>query len=151
MANSDEVFSKVVAFSTHASRSGVEFLNVNHQDKVIVFQKGSVVGQIAVVEHEAGIVLIVIRIPVVWKPKKIDGSTLLSLLQKNSEIFYGALGYDRQNNIIVFSYTLLGDTLDAEEMFVALTVMSNYADDIDEELCRLTSGERGVDYLRKQL
>ena len=151
MANADEVFNKVVAFSAHASQSGVEFLNVSQEAKVVAFRRGSVVGNIRVIEVDNGIVFVRIYIPIVWKPKRIDGNTLLKLMQMNSKMTYGALGYDKDANIIDYSYTLLGNTLDAEEMFAALTIMSNYADDIDEELCQLTGGERGVDYIRKHL
>lgn len=108
------------------------------------------VGKVGVVDNGDGIIMVIIHIPIVWKPKRLDGNTLLDLLQKNSDILYGALGYDRKNNVIDYSYTLLGNTLDAEEMFAALAIMSTYADNIDEELCQLTGGERGVDFLSRQ-
>lgn len=149
MASLEEVFAKVIAFSAQASRAGVEFLNINQEEKKILFKRGSVVGQILVVERDEGIILVLIHIPIVWKPKRIDGNTLLKILQMNSNILYGAIGFDQKANMIDFSYALLGNTLDAEEMFMALVLMSKYADDIDEELCQLTGGERGIDYLSK--
>jgi len=149
MASLEEVFAKVIAFSAQASRAGVEFLNINQEEKKILFKRGSVVGQILVREWNEGIILVLIHIPIVWKPKRIDGNTLLKILQMNSNILYGAIGFDQKANMIDFSYALLGNTLDAEEMLMALVLMSKYADDIDEELCQLTGGERGIDYLSK--
>jgi len=149
MASLEEVFAKVIAFSAQASRAGVEFLNINQEEKKILFKRGSVVGQILVREWNEGIILVLIHIPIVWKLKRIDGNTLLKILQMNSNILYGAIGFDQKANMIDFSYALLGNTLDAEEMLMALVLMSKYADDIDEELCQLTGGERGIDYLSK--
>ncbi len=149
MASLEEIFAKVIAFSAQASQAGVEFLNVDQEDKTILFKRGSVVGRILIRELHEGIILVLIHIPIVWKPKRIDGNTLLKILQMNSDIIYGAIGFDRKANMIDFSYALLGNTLDAEEMFMALAIMSKYADDIDEELCQLTNGERGIDYLSK--
>ncbi len=149
--NVDQVFTKVVASSVHASQAGIEFLKVDEENKVLLFKKGSVIGQILVKEWNEGIILVLIHIPIVLKPRRIDGNTLLKILQMNSDIIYGAIGYNRRENIIDFSHTLLGNTLDTEEIFMALTIMSQYADDIDEELCQLTGGDRGIDFLKKQL
>lgn len=144
-----EVFTKVVDYVSKLE--DVQIQNVDSDEHTLYFTKGSVWGSITLTTYPEveEVILVLIRIPVVINPRNLDEGVLRDLLHRNLENIYGGFGISREDNSVWLCYTLLGNTLDIDQLNIALITMSVFADTIDEELCALTGGERGSDFLRR--
>lgn len=62
--------------------------------------------------------------------------------------FFGNLHYirDIDGGLLVFEHTLLGDYLDADELYGALGALASTGNDLDDELQKRFGGKRFVDH-----
>jgi hypothetical protein len=63
------------------------------------------------------------------------------------KFFFGSLHYvpEVDDGLLVFEYTLLGDYLDADELYNALAALAVTGNDLDDELQKRFGGKRFVD------
>lgn len=66
------------------------------------------------------------------------------LLRKNVDFRFGALGIDDDDDII-FSQTVVADTLDKEELRATVFAVMGSADELDDEIVQRWGGRRGSD------
>ncbi|MGK4005649.1 YbjN domain-containing protein [Sorangium sp. So ce1036] len=72
----------------------------------------------------------------------------MKLLRLNARIRFGAFGYVAQGSCVVIAHTLLGgETLDAEEILVALRDLSVLADEYDDRIVDEAGGKRMQDLI----
>ncbi|WP_437665918.1 T3SS (YopN, CesT) and YbjN peptide-binding chaperone 1 [Sorangium sp. So ce1182] len=72
----------------------------------------------------------------------------MKLLRLNARIRFGAFGYVAQGSCVVIVHTLLGgETLDAEELLVALRDLSVLADEYDDRIVEEAGGQRMQDLI----
>lgn len=67
------------------------------------------------------------------------------LAEKNHQLLFGKFSLDTQGNGVWYEHVLLGDYLDAEELVVAVAAIALTADELDEEVARLSGGKRVAD------
>ncbi len=144
-----DVFYKVVDYVSKLDE--VQITNVDSEDLMLFFTRGTVFGIILVTPYPQveEVILIIIRIPVVINAKNFDPELLKDLLRRTYDTVYGGFGLSDEDDNIWLCYTLLGNTIDIDQLNVALTVLTAFADSVDEELCEKAQGERGTDYLKK--
>jgi hypothetical protein len=71
---------------------------------------------------------------------------LLYLLRQNSEMRFGAFGLDKEGDIF-FEYSVVGSTVDKEEMKTATLAVVTTADQYDDLIKEKWGGMRQVDML----
>jgi hypothetical protein len=67
------------------------------------------------------------------------------LVEKNFELLFGKFSLDTNGNAVWYEHVLLGDFLDAEELFVAVAAVALTADQHDEEIAKMAQGKRVAD------
>jgi len=144
-----DVFYKVVDYVSKLDEVNIQ--NVDSEDLMLFFTRGTVFGTILVTPYPQveEVILIVIRIPVVINAKNFDPDLLRDLLRKTYDTVYGGFGLSDEDNNIWLCYTLLGNNIDIDQLNVALTLLTAFADEVDEELCEKAKGERGTDFLKR--
>lgn len=70
------------------------------------------------------------------------------LLRLNAELYFGAFAVDPEDNSIIFSHRLYGDTLDREELEWAIGAVAGTADEQDDEIVKRWGGLRALDRVR---
>jgi len=66
------------------------------------------------------------------------------LLQWNTEMNFGAFGVNSDNEV-VFSHTIVGSTMDPEELWTMVLAVINTADDYDDQIVARWGGVRAID------
>lgn len=66
------------------------------------------------------------------------------LLRKNAELHFGSFSL-LFDDTIMYSYSLAGSTIDANELEAAVTSVSVIADHYDDEIVAMAGGKRAVD------
>jgi hypothetical protein len=68
------------------------------------------------------------------------------LLRQNDRMRYGAFGLDKDNDVF-FEHSVLGSTLDKEELMASVMAVLNTADRYDDEIRQRWGGRRALDRL----
>lgn len=149
--NLEEVWEMVkeVSFYLNTKFHDLKILRVSETEKKIIFQHESVIAISEVREFNEELNGLQLFVPVVFDFRKLDGETLLSLLEENRSLIFGSYFIDKNNRLIGLTHNFLGDTLDPEEFFTAIIGMMSYANSVDEKLCGKTAGKRGIDIIRR--
>jgi hypothetical protein len=69
------------------------------------------------------------------------------LLRKNEEMRFGAFGIDAEGDI-EFEHTIVGSTVQAEELKASVYAVMKVADEYDDEIVNKWGGQRALDKLR---
>jgi hypothetical protein len=117
------------------------------EDGVYFAKKGSTLLAIHVVpfNHDA---LVHISANVV-REAKLDSSLLRMLLEQNYRSSFGSFGLS-PDGTITLRHSLLGSTLEREQLIPAVVRVARKADEWDDKIIALAGGENAVDTLRKQ-
>lgn len=76
------------------------------------------------------------------KGVRMDGDLATQLLHLNTQLRFGAFGYDPEDEIVLFSHSILGgETLDPEELLATLTAIALVADDYDDKIISKYGGQ----------
>ena len=81
---------------------------------------------------------------------RMDGELATQLLELNSHLRFGAFAWESQDNIVLFTHTILGGTtLDPEELVATLHDVALIADEYDDKLVEKYGGQRMLDLLEE--
>lgn len=84
------------------------------------------------------------------KGVQMDGQLALELLELNSQLRFGAFGYDRRDQLVMFLHSILGGTtLDADELLATLTDVAIIADEYDDRIIERYGGQTMRDLLEE--
>lgn len=84
------------------------------------------------------------------KGVRMDGQLAMELLQLNAQLRFGAFGYDRQDNLLMFVHSILGGTtLDPDELLATLTDVAIIADEYDDKIIERYGGQTMRDLLEE--
>jgi len=89
--------------------------------------------------------LVKLAAPVALHITKITPQLTRFLAEKNNQLLFGKFSLDTEGNAIWYEHVLLGDSLDAEELFVAVAAIAVTADEYDEEVSKMARGKRVKD------
>lgn len=89
--------------------------------------------------------LVLITAPVSIDAYEINTDLLYALLCKNYDVVLGKFSLDKKNSMILFEHSLLGNTLDSEEFYLAVETAAIVADNYDESIAELSKGKRVID------
>jgi len=67
------------------------------------------------------------------------------LAEENYRLLFGKFSLDTADNAIWYEHSLLGDFLDAEELFIAVGAVASTADEYDEQISKMAHGKRAKD------
>ena len=100
------------------------------------------------VEEDDGRSIVLLHAPVL---ADVDPSPeqLCALLGVNAGLRFGKFSWNADARIVSVEYEMLGDTLDPEELGVALRAVSDIADKSDEKLVRLFGGRMPLSHARR--
>ncbi len=73
---------------------------------------------------------------------------LFFLLRQNSDMRFGAFGLDKEGNIF-FEYSIVGSTVDKEEIKTATLAVLTIADQFDNPIKEKWGGMRQIDMLNR--
>jgi hypothetical protein len=86
----------------------------------------------------------------VVKGVKMDGDLATQLLHLNSQLRFGAFGYDPLGQLVLFIHSILGGTtLDADELLATVTDVAIIADEYDDKIIDKYSGQTMRDLLEE--
>jgi hypothetical protein len=105
---------------------------------------GSTLVVVRPLQH-AEVTMVRLAAPVAINVTKITPELTRFLLEKNHELLMGKFSLDTQDNTIWYEHALLGDFLDASELFVALAWVATKADEHDEQVSTMAGGRRIAD------
>lgn len=81
---------------------------------------------------------------------RMTGDLATQLLELNSHLRFGAFAWDSQDNIVLFTHTILGGTtLDPDELIATLSDVALIADEYDDKLMQKYGGQRMLDLLEE--
>ena len=89
--------------------------------------------------------LVQIGAPVALEVTKITPELTRFLLEKNSELVFGRFSLSKDGKTIWYEHVLLGDFLDAEELFTGVVAVAITADQNDEQISEMAGGKRAAD------
>jgi hypothetical protein len=79
-----------------------------------------------------------------------DETLAVELLRLNALLRFGSFGYIPEENVVVFTHTILGgDTLDAEELTSALRDVALIADEYDNKIIDSFGGQTMQEFLEE--
>lgn len=90
--------------------------------------------------------LVKLLAPVAMDATNISPKLTHFLAEKNNELLFGKFSLDSKNKSIWYEHVLLGDFLDKEELFTAITAVALTADEFDEQIAEMCGGKRMVDF-----
>lgn len=80
----------------------------------------------------------------------VDGGLAKQLLELNSHLRFGAFAWDKNEQTVLFTHTILGGTtLDPEELMATLRDVALIADEYDDKLMKKYGGQRMIDLLEE--
>ncbi|MDY7039322.1 MAG: YbjN domain-containing protein [Chloroflexota bacterium] len=89
--------------------------------------------------------LVKLAAPVALNVTKITPQLTRFLVEKNYQLLFGKFSLDTEGNAVWYEHVLLGDFLDAEELFVAVAAVALTADEYDEQVAKMAQGKRVKD------
>jgi hypothetical protein len=73
---------------------------------------------------------------------RMDGQLAMQLLHLNTQLRFGAFGWDPTDSLLVFCHSVLGgETLDADELLATLTDVALVADEYDDKIIKRYGGQ----------
>jgi hypothetical protein len=73
---------------------------------------------------------------------RMEGSLATQLLHLNSQLRFGAFGYDPSDKIVLFCHSILGgETFEADELLATLTDVALVADEYDDKIISKYGGQ----------
>ncbi len=118
-------------------------------DRLYVVKQGSTYVMISIVPWGDGKALVRSAAQLV-KGVQMDGQLAVELLQLNAQLRFGAFGYDRQEQLVIFTHSILGGTtLDADELLATLTDVAIIADEYDDKIIGKYGGQTMRDLLEE--
>lgn len=79
------------------------------------------------------------------------GELAIDLLHLNSQLRFGAFGYEPNERIVIFLHSILGgETLDEKELLATLTDVAIIADEYDDQIIDFYGGQTMHDLLEDQ-
>ena len=122
-------------------------LQVNYSEKpdgAYWLKQGSTI--VAVKAFEKGKrAFVKLSAPVALEISKITPELTRFLVEKNYELLFGKFSLDTKGETIWFEHVLLGDYLDAEELFIGVAAVAGTADEYDEQVSKMADGKRATD------
>ena len=80
----------------------------------------------------------------------VDGGLAKQLLELNAHLRFGAFAFEKSEQTVLFSHTILGGTtLDPEELMATLADVALIADEYDDKLMQKYGGQRMIDLLEE--
>jgi hypothetical protein len=80
----------------------------------------------------------------------VDGGLAKQLLELNAHLRFGAFAWDKTEQTVLFTHTILGGTtLDSEELMATLRDVALIADEYDDKLMKKYGGQRMIDLLEE--
>lgn len=138
-AKLQELEEKVLAY---LSRMGL--VVERSEDDIYLFKYGSTVVMVSLFEDEGD--TYVRFASTLLKDFDLSIELMTRLLRLNNEVLFGAFLLF-EDNTISFAATLLGDTLDFEELAKTLRYVARVSDDYDDVLQRIAGGKKASDLL----
>jgi hypothetical protein len=89
--------------------------------------------------------LVKLAAPIALNIRQVTPELTRFLAEKNYQLLFGKFSLDTENNAVWYEHVLLGDFLDAEELFVALVAIALTADEHDEQVAEMAGGQRIAD------
>jgi len=89
--------------------------------------------------------LVKLAAPVALNIGKITPQLTRFLAEKNNQLLFGKFSLDAKAKAVWYEHVLLGDFLDAEELFVAVAAVALTADQHDEQVSKMARGKRMQD------
>ena len=84
------------------------------------------------------------------KGVKLEGALARQLLELNAHLRFGAFAWESQDDVILFTHTILGGTtLDPDELVATLSDVALIADEYDDRLMKKYGGQRMLDLLEE--
>jgi hypothetical protein len=80
----------------------------------------------------------------------VDGGLAKQLLELNAHLRFGAFAWEKSDQVVLFTHTILGGTtLDPEELMATLRDVALIADEYDDKLMKKYGGQRMIDLLEE--
>jgi hypothetical protein len=80
----------------------------------------------------------------------VDGGLAKQLLELNAHLRFGAFAWEKSEQVVLFTHTILGGaTLDPEELIATLRDVALIADEYDDKLMKKYGGQRMIDLLEE--
>lgn len=118
-------------------------------DQLYVIKQGSAYVMISVVPWGDNKAMVRCTSQLV-KGVDVDGPLAKQLLELNSHLRFGAFAWDSQEQVVLFTHTILGGTtLDSEELMATLRDVALIADEYDDKLMKKYGGQRMIDLLEE--
>lgn len=118
-------------------------------DQLYVIKQGSAYVMISVVPWGENKAMVRCTSQLV-KGVDVDGPLAKQLLELNSHLRFGAFAWDSQEQVVLFTHTILGGTtLDSEELMATLRDVALIADEYDDKLMKKYGGQRMIDLLEE--
>jgi len=120
-----------------------QFAQPHSEKPLIAVLLGSTMAQVAVYPWGSDDTSITTR---AWVVREVDVVPELMefLLHENDRMRFGAFGLDSDNDVF-FEHTIVGGTLDKEELRASVTAVATTADRYDDQLVARFGGKRGLD------
>jgi hypothetical protein len=118
-------------------------------DSLYVIKQGSAYVMISVVPWGQDKAMVRATAQLV-KGCRMTGDLATQLLELNSHLRFGAFAWESQDNIVLFTHTILGGTtLDPDELIATLSDVALIADEYDDKLMQKYGGQRMLDLLEE--
>jgi len=119
-------------------------------DALYVIKQGSAYVMITVVPWGADKAMVRLTAQLV-KGVEVDGELAKQLLELNAYVRFGAFAWDRTEEVVLFTHTILGGTtLDSDELLTTLRDVALIADEYDDKLMKRYGGQRMLDLLEEE-
>lgn len=123
-----------------------EMVHTDADDPVFMLPLGSTVAQINVIPWGKDDATVCTR-AIVAVGSEISLDLCSHLLHRNSELRFGAFGLDK-DDWVFFEHTIVGSTLDKEELKASVLAVVSTADQSDEEIIKRWGGQRMEDWMK---
>lgn len=118
-------------------------------DRLYVIKQGSTYVMVNIVQFGEDRALVRCSAQLV-KGVQMEERLAVELLQLNSQLRFGAFGYDPVGGLVVFVHTILGGaTLDSDELLATLTDVAIIADEYDDKIISRYGGQTMRDLLEE--
>jgi hypothetical protein len=141
----EEIYLKIGAWMKELF--GEELVLVREDAPVYGVRFGSAFIQVSVYPWEKDEITITTRAYVVYGVELTLELTKY-LLRKNEQMRFGAFGIDAEGDI-EFEHTIVGSTVQAEELKASMYAVMKVADEYDDEIVTKWGGQRAVDKMRQ--
>lgn len=138
----EEVYKKAESYITQLFG---EMVQKSTDNPLFFLEKGSAIAQITVHAWGEDDAVVGVRCYVIYGAELVP-DLLLFLLNKNNEVLFGGFGIDSQGDIF-FEHTILGSSLDKDEIRNSIMAVLTVADNFDDQIKDKWGGLRQIDKL----